>query len=316
MEEQMKILITGGAGYVGSLLVPALLARNHQVRVVDNLMYGQSPLLPYFIDSNFEFIKGDIRSANVMQQALENMDFIIHLAAIVGDPACRKNEKLAQEVNLDATIQMLNLRKKDQKIVYSSTGSVYGALDSVCTEESPVNPLSHYGKTKYWAEQAVMRAGNAVVYRFATGFGLSSRLRLDLLPNNFAYQAVHNRSLIVFERNFRRTFIHVRDMVSAFLFAIENFDSLKDSIFNVGSEKLNCTKEDVALELKKIVDYVVLFVDKGFTDPDKRNYEVCYDKIRNKGFATRISLKEGLIELVKGCQTLSLRNPYSNVEEI
>ncbi len=310
----MKVLVTGGAGYIGSLLVPELLHMGHKVRVLDNLMYGQTSLLPFFIEENFEFMKGDIRDFEVVKKAVDGVDIVIHLAAIVGAPACRRDPKLAEDINHNGTVNIDKARDKSQKLIYASTGSVYGALKDICTEESPSNPLTTYGITKLHAENQVMSSGNAIVFRFATAFGLSSRMRLDLLPNDFTFQAVKNGSLFLFEKHFRRTFIHVRDMVRSYLFAIKNFDRLKDKIYNVGSEKLNCTKEEIALAIKEKIDYTLIFIDKG-SDPDKRDYEVSYQKIRNKGFETKISLKQGIEELIKGYQMLSLKSPYSNVEE-
>ena len=309
----MKILVTGGAGYVGSILVPELLKREHEVRVLDNLMYCQASLLPFFIEKNFEFIKGDIRDYETVKKAVEGVDLIIHLSAIVGAPACRKDPKAARDINFGGTVNVVNASNKSQKIIYASTGSVYGALENVCTEESSLNPLTTYGKTKLEAEMYVMGRGNSIAYRFATAFGFSSRMRLDLMPNDFTFQAVKNGSLMVFEKDFRRTFIHIKDMVDSYIFGIENFDKLKREVYNVGSEKMNYTKEEIALTIKDKVDYALLFIDRG-TDPDKRDYEVSYQKIRNKGFETKITLEQGIDELINGYQMLSLKNPYSNIE--
>ncbi len=308
----MKILVTGGAGYAGSLLVPKLLERGHKVRVLDNLMYGQPSLLPFFIEENFEFIKGDIRDFETARNAVEGVDLIIHLAAIVGAPACRKDPKWARDINFGGTVNVVNASKSSQKIIYASTGSVYGALEETCTENSTLNPLTTYSKTKLEAERYIMGRGNAIAYRFATAFGLSSRMRLDLMPNDFTFQAVKNGTLMVFEKNFRRTFIHLKDMIASYIFGIEHFDELKGEVYNVGSEKMNFTKEEIALTIKKKIDYVLLFINKG-ADPDKRDYEVSYQKIREKGFETKISLDDGIGELIKGYQMLSLSNPYSNI---
>jgi len=313
----MKVLITGGAGYVGSLLVPELMQRGHEVRVLDNLMYGQLSLLHCFIDGKFEFIRGDVRNKDAVRKAVEGVDHIVHLAAIVGEPACRKDERLAWEVNVQGTINVDECRTPSQGLILASTGSNYGAVDGVCTEETSLNPLSAYGITKTEAETDVLRSGNAVVYRFATGFGLSPRLRMDLMINDFAFQAVKNGSLIVYEKGFRRTFIHVRDMVRAFAFAVENYDRLVGEVgdvFNVGNETMNYTKEQVALKIRDRVDFWLHFADVG-SDPDKRDYDVSYDKIRSKGFEIEIGLEQGIHELIEGCRMVSLRNPFSNVEE-
>ena len=310
----MKVLVTGGAGYVGSLLVPELLRKGHEVRVLDNLMYGQSSLLPFFIDEGFDFMRGDIRDTEAVESAVEGVDIIIHLAAIVGAPACRRDTKQARDVNFGGTLNVVNASDASQKIIYASTGSVYGALEEICTEESPLNPLTTYGKTKLEAERYVMGRGNSISYRFATAFGFSSRMRLDLMPNDFVFQAVKNGSLMVFEKDFRRTFIHVKDIVDSYLFGIENFDTLKREVYNVGSEEMNFTKEEIARMVKEKIDYAMLFIDRG-TDPDKRDYEVSYQKIRNRGFETKISMENGIDELINGYQMLSLKNPYSNIEE-
>ena len=313
-DDILKILVTGGAGYIGSLLIPELLNLGYKVRVLDNLMYGQTSLLPFFIDGNFEFIKGDVRDYKTVKKAVDGADMIIHLAAIVGAPACRKDRKMARDINYGGTVNVDKARQKSQKLIYASTGSVYGALEEVCTENCSLNPLTTYSKTKLDAEQHALKSGNVIVYRFATAFGLSPRMRLDLMPNDFTFQVVKNGSLMVFEKDFRRTFIHVKDIVRSYIFGIKNFDNLKDEAYNVGSEELNYTKEDVALAIKKRQDYTLLFIDQG-TDPDRRDYEVSYQKIRNKGFETRYSLEQGIEELIKGYQMLSLKNPFSNVEE-
>jgi nucleoside-diphosphate-sugar epimerase len=313
----MKVLITGGAGYVGSLLVPELMQQGHEVRVLDNLMYGQLSLLHCFIDGKFEFIRGDVRDKDAVRKAAQGVDHIVHLAAIVGEPACRKDERLAWEVNVQGTINVVECRRPSQGLICASTGSNYGAVDGVCTEETPLNPLSTYGITKTEAETHVLRSGNAIVYRFATGFGLSPRLRMDLMINDFAFQAVKNGSLIVYEKGFRRTFIHVRDMVRALVFAVENYDRLVGEVgdvFNVGNETMNYTKEQVALKIRDRVDFWLHFADVG-SDPDKRDYDVSYDKIRSKGFEIEIGLEQGIHELIEGCRMVSLRNPFSNVEE-
>jgi nucleoside-diphosphate-sugar epimerase len=313
----MKVLVTGGAGYVGSLLIPELMQRGHDVRVLDNLMYGQLSLLHCFIDGKFAFIRGDVRDKDAVGKAVRGVDHIVHLAAIVGEPACRKDERLAWEVNVQGAINVEECRSPSQGLIFASTGSNYGAVDGICTEETPLKPLSTYGITKTTAETHVLRSGNAVVYRFATGFGLSPRLRIDLMINNFVFQAVKNGSLIVYEKDFHRTFIHVRDMVRSLVFAVENYDRLvgeMGEVFNVGSETMNYTKEQVALRIREQVDFWLHFADVGF-DPDNRDYEVAYEKIRSKGFETTVGLEQGIGEMIHGCRMISLRNPFSNVEE-
>ena len=308
----MKILVTGGAGYVGSILTPLLLSNGYKVRVLDNLMYGQSTLLSCFLNKKFEFVKGDIRNKTVVEKAMNGVDFIIHLAAIVGVPACKKDERLAREINYQGTVNLDEVRSPSQGVIFASTGSNYGSVEGVCTEETRLDPLTTYAKTKVDAEKKLIDAGNVVIYRFATGFGLSPRMRLDLMVNDFTFQAVKNGSLLVYERWYKRTFIHVRDMASSLVFALENFGQMVNDIFNVGNEELNYTKEEIVRTLRKRVNYYLHFADVG-SDPDKRNYEVSYEKIRRQGFTTAISLEEGIEELINGYQMVIVKNPYSNV---
>jgi len=309
----MKILVTGGAGYIGSLLTGELLKNGHQVRVLDNLMFGQVSLLPYFIDKNFEFIKGDIRDASTVKNALEGTDAIIHLAAIVGAPACKKFPQLAEEVNYIGTTNINNVRDVSQKLFYASTGSVYGRVSGICVESLTPKPLSTYGTTKLKAENEVMKKGNSIAYRFATAFGLSSRLRLDLLPNNFAFSALKNKHLVIYDKDFMRTFVHVKDIVRAYTFGIQNFDSMKNEVYNVGSESMNKTKEDIAKIVKEKIKCELYFADKGVPDPDQRDYEVSYKKLKNKGYDISVNFEQGIEELAKGLQTVDINNPFVNV---
>lgn len=309
----MKILVTGGAGYVGSVLVPELMKKGHQVRVLDNLIFRQTSLLPYFIEKNFEFIHGDIRDTEAVSKAVKGVDAIIHLAAIVGAPACKKNPQLAEEVNFTGTVNLNNARDLSQKFLFASTGSVYGEIKEICLESLTPNPLSLYGITKLKSEQEIMSKGNAVAYRFATAFGLSPRLRLDLLPNDFVFNALKNKYLVIYDKDFKRTFIHVRDMAASFVYAVENFDSLKNEVYNVGSEAMNKTKEEIARIIQTQIKFEVYFADKGIPDPDQRNYEVSYEKIRSKGFHTSVTFEQGVRELALGLHTMQITNPYANI---
>jgi len=315
-----KVLVTGGAGYVGSVLIPKLLDKGYKVRCFDNLMYKEPTLLTSCMNKNFEFVKGDIRNYDEVEKAVKDMDIIIHLSAIVGFPACKKDPRYARDVNYYGTVNVERARNPThQKLIFASTGSVYGAIHydigetakGICTEEYPPAPLTEYGKTKLEAENAIVRSDNWVIYRYATGFGLSPRMRLDLMPNDFTYQAVKNKLLVVYEKKFRRTFIHVRDMAESYLFALKNFAKIRDEIYNVGSEKMNFTKEDIANIVKNFVDYNLIYAETG-KDPDKRDYEVSYEKIRKKGFETKIDMKEGIRELIKGYQMVDIMKPYSN----
>ncbi|RJP73666.1 MAG: NAD(P)-dependent oxidoreductase [Candidatus Zixiibacteriota bacterium] len=307
-----NILVTGGAGYVGTMLVPMLLGRGYKVRVMDNLMYGGKGLLPCFASKDFEFVKGDVRKIEDVRSSLDGMDAVIHLAAIVGFPACKKDPQLAEETNHKATVLLEGLRH-DRPLIFASTGSNYGALvGDVCREDSPLNPLTIYGSTKTAAEQYLLKCGNVVVYRYATAYGLSYRQRLDLLINDFVYQAVKNRNLIIYEKSFKRTFIHVRDIAASLLYALEHFNKMRDEVFNCGSNDQNFSKEEVALLIQKRVNYYLHFAEIG-KDEDQRNYEVSYEKVNKAGFFTTVGIDEGIDELIRSMAVVQVVNEYSNV---
>ena len=309
----MRILVTGGAGYVGSTLVPMLLEQGHKVRVYDSLRFGGHGLLPCCQNRHFDLVKGDICDEKALGAAVDGVDAIIHLAAIVGYPACKKEPQVAQATNVEGTKTLLKVRRRDQRVLYASTGSIYGSVpDYICNENTPMAPITLYGETKAAAEQMVLEAGNGLAYRYATAFGVSNRMRLDLMPNDFTYQAVKNRNLIVYEGDFKRTFVHVRDMARSFIFGLEKWDSVKDDVYNVGHESMNFTKEDVARQILKHTDYYLHFAEVG-TDADQRNYEVSYEKIRAKGFETTIDLDRGIAELVRAAKLIEFQNPFANV---
>jgi nucleoside-diphosphate-sugar epimerase len=309
----MRILVTGGAGYVGSTLVPLLLEQGHNVRVLDVLRFGGHGLLPCCQNRSFELIKGDVCDEAAVRKALDGVEAVIHLAAVVGYPACKKAPQVAQATNVEGTRTLLRFRKPDQKILFASTGSIYGSVpDYVCNENTPRAPITLYGETKAAAEQMVLDAGNSIAYRFATAFGVSNRMRLDLMPNDFTYQAVNNRNLIVYEGGFKRTFVHVRDMARSFAFALEAWDRVKDDVYNVGHESMNFTKEEVARKILEHVDYYLHFAEVGH-DADQRNYEVSYEKIRKKGLETSVDLDSGIAELVQAARLIEFQNPFANV---
>jgi nucleoside-diphosphate-sugar epimerase len=283
-----KILVTGGAGYVGTALIPKLLDKGYEVTVFDNLMVGGNQLLPFFNKRNFRFVKGDIRDYNALKAVVEANDIIIHLAAIVGFPACRLNPELAKEVNIDGTVNLIKACGPNKPILYGSTGSNYGSVTNICTEETPLNPLSLYGETKTQAEKLLVDRGNTIAYRFATAFGVSPRLRLDLLINDFTNKCLRDGYLVVYEKNFMRTFIHVSDIAESFLFGIDNWIGNKTNAF-------------------------IHFEDIG-SDADKRNYIVSYDKINQLGFDVKVSLEEGIDEIYKALKVIDFNDVYTNAK--
>lgn len=308
----MRVLVTGGAGYIGTSLIPQLLDAGHHVRVFDNLYFGGEQLLPFFRYSGFEFVKGDIRNRAELTAAVRGQDAIIHLAAIVGYPACRKNPVLAEEVNVQGTKNIASVISREQLVIVGLTGSNYGAIEEICTEETPLNPLSLYGQTKTIAERHLLENCSTVAFRFATAFGLSPRLRLDLLVNDFTYKAFTQKYLVVYEAHFMRTFIHVRDIGRAFLLALDNVDRMRGEVYNVGSDEMNFSKRDVCEMIQRRVTCYVHYAEIG-EDADKRNYVVSYGKVRKLGYKTTITLEEGVVELSNGFAVLSFKNPYSNV---
>ena len=307
-----KILVTGGAGYIGSILTPLLLTEGFKVTVYDSLLYGGSSLLPFVSNKNFSFVKDDIRNKESLAQSIEKNDVIIHLAAIVGLPACNKDQRLAHSVNVQGTKNVVDSLSPNQQLIHASTVSNYGASPGdICNEKSPLNPASWYGKTKTEAEKIVLDFQNIVCLRFATAFGVSPRIRLDLLINDFVYQAYVNKFLILFEKTYKRTFVHAQDISRSILFAIRNFKKMMHSIFNIGDNANNYSKEEIALRIKKRIDYYLHFADIG-EDEDKRNYSVSYDKINSLGFKTKKTVDEGIDELIKACQIFEFKHPYKN----
>lgn len=311
----MKILVTGGAGFIGTTLVPKLLNEGHEVTVFDILLHGGNPIIPFFKNKNFKFIKGDIRNYDSLASAVKGQDMIIHLAAVVGFPACRLNPKAAKDINVRGTINLINASKPEQIILYGSTGSNYGTIKGVCTEETPLNPLSLYGETKTEAEKLLLERGNVVAYRFATAFGTSPRMRMDLLVNDFANKCIKDGYLVVYEKHFMRTFIHVSDIADSFIFAINNTEKMINNVYNVGHESMNYSKQDVC---QMIVDKTGAFVhfEEIGEDADKRNYIVSYEKIGNLGFTTKVTLAEGVDEIVEVLKVMDFQNDYTNAKYI
>jgi nucleoside-diphosphate-sugar epimerase len=312
----MKILVTGAAGYIGSVLVGSLLERGWSIVGLDNLSKGGGGLLGYIPNPRFSFINGDVRDIRVLEAALADCDVVIHLAAIVGFPACRANPLEARSINVDGTRALMDAVHRcgsgDLLVLYGSTGSNYGALEQgVCNENTPLNPLSLYGITKTEAEQIVMQRASSVAYRFATAFGVSPRMRIDLLVNELVYLATTQGHMVVYESSFMRTFIHVRDIADAFVHAILNASCMKGNIYNVGSNDMNFSKRSVASKIGNKTGAYVHFADVG-SDADKRNYVVDYSKISSSGYSTRISMDDGIEELIKAFSLIRVENPMRN----
>ena len=309
-----NILVTGGAGYIGSTLVPDLLSKKHKVTVIDNFMYDQTSLATSIRDRNLEIIFGDVRDESLMKKLISKADIIIPLAAIVGAPACDKDPVTAQSINKDSILWLLKQISKSQQVIMPTTNSAYGSGDknNFCDENSPLNPLSLYARDKVVVEKSLLEHENSTSFRLATVFGISPRMRLDLLVNNFTLRAITDGFVIVFEGHFKRNYIHILDVVQAFNLAIEKKDQFKGEIFNVGLSQANISKIELCQEIKKIVpDFLFLEAPLG-KDPDQRNYIVSNKKIEALGFSPAVSLQEGLNELVKGLKMFN-HKPFTNV---
>jgi nucleoside-diphosphate-sugar epimerase len=306
----IKVLITGGAGYLGSVLARHLLGQGYQVTVLDSLIYhqNQTSLFQYCYHENFEFVYGDARDETTLRRLLPKHDVIIPLAAIVGAPACDRDPRLAESVNL-GTIQLLNrLRSPTHLVIYPSTNSGYGTKtdNTPCTEETPLEPISLYGTTKIQAERLLLDTTNVISLRFATLFGVSQRMRLDLLVNNFTYRAVKDRFLVIYEPHFKRSYLHVEDAARAFCYCIDHFADMQGEAYNLGLEEANLSKLELAEKIKEHVPELYIHCAEVGSDPDKRNYITSYDKIRAHGFETRHSLDDGIDQLLKAFRMIQL----------
>lgn len=310
-----KIFITGGAGYIGTTLTPLLLDQGYEVTVYDSLIFNNgNTLIPFMSNPKFNYIRGDVREEKKLHEAMKVFDVVIHLAALVGFPFCqRAGEKETYYVNVDGTKNVISGLNEDQYLLFGSTGSNYGVVKDICTEETPLNPLSLYGVTKTEAEKLVMSRNNSTAFRFATAFGASPRIRLDLLVNDLAYRLMTDGYVVIYESHFLRTFIHVKDIARSFLFAIQNQDKMVNNVYNVGSNKLNHSKKDVCELLKKYIPNSFVHYAEIGEDADKRNYQVSYDKIHKIGYDTTISLEEGVLEILKTIPALSIVSSYHNV---
>lgn len=309
-----NVLVTGGAGYIGSVLVPNLLAAGHKVTVLDNFMYNQSSLLDVCVNPNLEVVAGDCRSEATVADLMKGKDVIIPLAALVGAPLCDKDPIAAKTTNLEAIRLILKLRGRGQRILYPNTNSGYGVGESgvFCTEESPLRPISLYGTSKSEAEEAIMGDGESVCFRLATVFGTAPRMRIDLLVNDFVYRAVNDRAVVIFEGHFKRNYIHVRDVAGAFMYALDHFEQMKDNVYNVGLDDANLSKNELCEKIKQHIPRFTYLEAPIGEDPDKRDYIVSNAKIAAAGFKPQHSLDMGIVELKKA-YTIIRNRIYGNV---
>ena len=308
------VLITGGAGYLGSVAAPALLQAGCRVTVLDNFMFRQTPLNQLCADPDFEVIRGDARDPATLKPLVGKADYVIPLAALVGAPLCDRDAVGAESTNRDAVATLVKMLGKDQRIILPTTNSGYGIGNGgkQCTEDSPLRPISLYGRTKVEAEQIVLDHGNGISFRLATVFGMSPRMRIDLLVNDFVMRAVFDRAVVLFEAHFKRNYIHVRDVARAFLHGIANFESMAGQAFNVGLSDANLSKMELCERIKRHIPGFVFLEAPIGEDPDKRDYIVSNAKIEGTGFRPAHSLDDGIHELVKGYRMMS-RSIYGNV---
>jgi len=310
----MRILVTGGAGYLGSVLVPMLLQQGHDVTVVDRFMYEQTSLLDVCHEPRLTILRGDARDESLIRGCLKTADAIFPLACLTGAPLCDQDPLEARSVNLDAVTLVLRARSRGQRVIFPTTNSGYGVgEDGIhCTEETPLRPVSEYGRLKVEAERQVLEASHSITLRLATAFGISPRMRLDLLVNDFVYRAVTDGFVVLFEGHFKRNYIHVRDVARAFLHGLERFDTMQGQAYNVGLSETNLSKRELCDEIKKQVPKFYVVEAEIGKDPDQRNYIVSNAKIEATGFRPQVSLQAGIAELVKGYRVVR-RKSFANV---
>jgi len=300
-----KVLITGGAGYIGSVLTETLLNKGYEVTVLDNLIYKQTSVAPFAYNKRFNFILGDVTNETELKSLVEKHDVIVPLAAIVGMPACKAQPELTVKVNYEQVRNICKWITKNQMLLIPNTNSQYGSSTEVITEESPFKPLSLYAETKCNAEKAVLDSGNGIAMRLATVFGMSYRMRMDLLVQDFVYKAVTDGYLVLFESHFIRNYIHIRDIVNTFLFMIENYEQCNNNAFNVGLTSANCTKLELANKIKTYVPDLVIVENNFKQDFDQRNYMVSNAKLESKGWQPQFTLDDGIQELISGYKLIT-----------
>lgn len=303
------VLITGGAGYIGSVLTEELLKKGYKVIIIDNLMYEQTTLLNFCYSDNFEFVAGDCRDENLIKKYVAQADVIIPLACLTGAPLCNQDPWAAQSVIVGGIKLILKYRKPEQQIIYPNTNSGYGIGEKgkFCAEESPLNPISLYGKLKVESEKLIMASGNYLIFRLATVFGASPRMRVDLLVNDFVYRAVKDKFVVLFEADAKRNYIHIRDVVGAFIYGIENWDKLKNEVYNLGLSSANLSKKELCEKIQEFLpDFYFTSAEIG-EDPDKRDYIVSNEKIENAGYIPKYSLEFGIKELLKVYKIMRLK---------
>ena len=305
----MKVLVTGGAGYKGVVLTKALLDHGAKVTILDNFMYGCESVLHLVGNPAFSAVREDIR--NLTAKHLKDFDVIYHLAGISGYPACEANPHSAKLINVDASRHLRDLLSRDQRLIYASTTSFYGKSGARCDEETPVEPVSLYGITKYQGEQELLQRENTISLRFATVFGVSPRMRVDLLVNDFTCKAVHERCIVLFESKTKRTFLHIQDAVAAYVFTFDHFDVMKHGIFNVGSEALNFTKMEIANAVKEATGCNI--IDSEMKDFDPRNFVIAFDKFSKLGFQPKYTLRDGIHEMAKLYRFYRPNMPYATI---
>jgi nucleoside-diphosphate-sugar epimerase len=310
----MQILVTGGAGYIGSILVPALLSKGHRVTVLDNFIYRQNSLMECCVSESFEIIRGDCRDEHTLRTALRNADLVLPLAALVGAPLCDRDKIGAESINYGAIELLCRIASNQQRIIIPNSNSGYGVGEEglICTEESPLRPISLYGLTKVRAEERVLERGNSLSFRLATVFGASPRMRTDLLVNDFVHRAVTDRTVVVFEGHFKRNYIHVRDIARAFIHAIDHFESMEGKPYNVGLDDANLSKLELCERIRQHVPNFVYLEAPIGKDPDQRNYIVSNARIAATGFTPRFSIDTGIRELIKAYAVLR-GGQYANI---